>query len=353
MFRRRRHDPRDQDGKPADREPTRDSTSDDEKPYIGYRETILGIPDNERKQFQRNNSKSSRGVASKNDEKKDSSASMSSKPTDMADESTLRGSTASGQGSPTRRASHDGDFADEQEDQMDPVKLSSVSAMRIQKWLPELPPPTLSRGPPRLSREPRSHSRAARSPFNRGGKRRRRDVVVEETASSTTSTSTTSTTKGSKMSLAEIHDRLTKPDPVVVDADDTLLTTRVPAPHASEETSRWSATTHSSVFTARSSRSSGTAYMSSLRPPPLRARGAAAPSPAGGSMDPLRENETSTPDQPIKSPPPAPLSSHPVVIMVSSPPTPAVPDLEPAPVEEKGKGKEEDMAPEHAIGVAV
>lgn len=68
-------------------------------------------------------------------------------------------------------------------------------------------------------------------------------------------------TLDSPPSLADIHERLTKVDHEMPEAPP-------PAVFNNDE-SRWSGTTRSSVFTDFSSRSSGAAYYSSLRPPPL------------------------------------------------------------------------------------
>lgn len=259
LFRRQRNRQQDEDEKPADRDL---DTGDDEKPYIGYRETILGIPKDERKQFRQKNSKSATGGTRRKDESRIGGPSTNSEPVEMAGDSTVPNLT-NGQ----RITSRDRDFADGG-DQVD-GKLSSVSAMRIQNWLPELPAPALSRGSSTasLSSPPQSYY---------GG---------EKNATTTAS-------------LAEIHERLTKPDldrrgsggvgggggGNNDDDDDQTPESRARArAHVSlAEDSRWSATTHSSVFTTFSSRSSGAAYRSSLRPPPLRR--------LTHAMDPLRES---------------------------------------------------------------
>lgn len=67
-------------------------------------------------------------------------------------------------------------------------------------------------------------------------------------------------TRNPTPTLADIHERLTKTDHETQEASPPALF---------NEESRWSGTTRSSVFTEFSSRSSGAAYYSNLRPPPL------------------------------------------------------------------------------------
>lgn len=124
---------------------------------------------------------------------------------------------------------------------------ASVSTLRIHNWLPELPAPALSRSP---------------TP----------DMQVPSRATVASKSSTAG------QELVDLHDHLTKdflvPAPSSPDSPTAVGGGRHSRAQGGQaavdvDSSRWSATTRSSTFTALSSRSSSAAYVSTLRPPPL------------------------------------------------------------------------------------
>lgn len=255
-FRRRRQRRREKDGKPAS-EP---DTSADEKPHVGYRQTILGVPKSERKEFRRKDSRAvKRDRRRRGEDREASPGGINPDPVELPDEAALQslgnGRRATSRASGGEKATEEGGRAD--------AKLLSVSAMRIREWLPELPQPTLPRASSRSTTTTTTPGPSARgAPQSYHG---------EKAAAPPT--------------LAEIHERLTK-----ADVGGTPPPPAPPSSSSHAEDARWSATTRSSVFTAFSSRSSsGAAYVSYLRPPPLLRRQTRA-------MDPLPE---SRPEEPV------------------------------------------------------
>lgn len=278
-FRRRRHKKR----KAAnDSEAARSAPDTKDKPYIGYRASILKITpayrkaprsqdeqpvrddrrrrdddrwrkeesrrrpkdgDRRRKDDERRRRDGDRGMRS---QKRGASPHVrelvESAPTstispavELPDESTLRPGIGLKPIVP-RGAGGSGNTFDELS-RKDNSDAASVSTLRIHNWLPELPAPALSRSP---TPEP-----------SRAGAYDAKTADVGSTAGAATT-----------VQLDDLHDHLTKDYLAPPDSPPALQRA-----HADE--SRWSATTRSSTFTALSSRSSSAAYVSTLRPPPL------------------------------------------------------------------------------------
>lgn len=228
--------------------PDQNTTSPNEMPYVGYRATILGISRDKSKQG--NQDRGSFHLSNKRSREEKWHNSSSQGPAELPGESTVfsrrlslnnmnphlgRHVATNSSHLASKTPEHDEKTsADLNQPSND---AASASNMRIHNWLPEIPQQMLSQ----------SHSMQNRSLPPTPAPSYPHSPVEMEVATSTPT-------------LAEIHDRLTTSDLGMLEPPPTALF---------NDDSRWSATTHSSNFTAYSARSSGAAFVSALRPPPI------------------------------------------------------------------------------------